>query len=166
MNGLAYAVRHNLWATRRLLEFGQTLSPEQLELTVEGTAGSIRYGVVHIVSADQRYLTALGVKVTPQFREAADSELAEALAAHAANEQAWEALLAAPLDLDRWHERPERHDRLRRVMIPAQAVHHGTDHRTQVGTILLHHGLELPDLSVWSYAAEHGDYQRDEVPPA
>ncbi|HEX6350895.1 MAG TPA: DinB family protein [Candidatus Dormibacteraeota bacterium] len=166
MDDLAYAIRHNLWATRRVLEFGRTLSADQLELTVEGTAGSIRYGLVHIVSADQRYLAAVGVTVTPKFQEAADSDLAQALAAHAANEQAWEALLAAPLELDRWHERPERHDRLRRVMIPAQAVHHGTDHRTQVGTILLHHGLELPDLSVWSYAAEHGDYQRDEGRPA
>src|SRR5438270_4813770 len=149
----AYSVRHNLWATRRLLEHARKLRNDQLELTVAGTAGSIRFCLAHIVAADQRYLAGLGAKIEQPFREAKDSDLTEATRVHSANQSAWERLLDAEPNLDRWFERPQRGDRLRLVMLPAQAVHHGTDHRTQIGTILLHHSLELPNLDVWTYAA-------------
>ena len=32
-----------------------------------------------------------------------------------------------------------------------QAIHHGNDHRTHVCTILGARGLEVPDLSGWTY---------------
>lgn len=156
----AYSIRHNLWATRRLLDHVRSLGPAQLELSVEGTAGNINYCLAHIVGADQRYLIGLGAKVEIKFEENQDSDLSDVIRVHGANERAWEQLLADPPDLDRWRERPDHHDRLRLVMLPAQAVHHGTDHRTQVGTILLHHGLELPRLDVWTYGLEKGDFER------
>ena len=37
-----------------------------------------------------------------------------------------------------------------------QFVHHGSDHRAQIGTILGANGLEAPDLQVWPYAVELG----------
>lgn len=151
----AYAVRHNLWGTRTLLEHARTLAPEQLELSVAGTAGSIREQLAHIVGADQRYLAGLGVEPEEAWRESADSQLDKVAEIHAANERAWERLLAQPPDLDAWYER--RGELIHRVMYPAQAIHHGTDHRTQIGTILLHHGLPLPDLDVWTYADSLGD---------
>jgi uncharacterized damage-inducible protein DinB len=156
----AYSIQHNLWATRRLLKFAQGLSTDQIALSVSGTAGTIGFCLAHIVGADQRYLDSLGARIESPFREAEDSDLAEVMRIHEANERAWTEILASPPDLDRWHERPDRHDRLRRRMLVAQAVHHGTDHRTQVGTILLHHGLELPHLDVWTYATERGDFER------
>jgi uncharacterized damage-inducible protein DinB len=159
MIGAAYAIRHNLWATRRLLEHAQTLEPDQLELTVSGTSGSIRLCLAHIVGAEQRYLAGLGAKIDTPFREAADSSLEQVIAVHGANELAWERLLENSPDLDGWLERPARGDRVRLGVLPAQSIHHGTDHRTQVGTILLHHGLPLPDLDVWTYAAQVGDYE-------
>lgn len=151
----AYAIRHNLWATRRLLDHAKTLTPEQLELSVAGTAGSIRFCLAHIVGADQRYLAGLGVEPEEAWREAEDSDLENVAEIHAANERDWERLLREPAELDAWIER--RGHLVHRVMFPAQAIHHGTDHRTQVGTILLHHGLELPDLDVWTYAESQGD---------
>jgi hypothetical protein len=36
-----------------------------------------------------------------------------------------------------------------------QFVHHGSDHRAQIGTILGAHGLATPDLDVWTYGKEH-----------
>jgi uncharacterized damage-inducible protein DinB len=33
----------------------------------------------------------------------------------------------------------------------AQALHHGTDHRSQIGTALSSLGVEPPDLDVWVY---------------
>jgi uncharacterized damage-inducible protein DinB len=151
----AYAIRHNAWATRRLLAHAATLTSAQLESTVSGTAGSVRYCLAHIVSADQRYLMRLGIQPSVPLRETDDADLATIAAAHEQNERAWERLLADPPDLDGWIT--VRDGRVRGPVLPAQAIHHGTDHRTQVGTILLHHGLELPDLDVWTYAAEIGD---------
>jgi uncharacterized damage-inducible protein DinB len=42
-------------------------------------------------------------------------------------------------------------------IIAAQFIHHGSDHRAHVGTILGAHGVEPPDLDVWSYAREIGE---------
>jgi uncharacterized damage-inducible protein DinB len=156
----AYSIRHNLWATRRLIVQALELSPTQLELTVKGTAGSIRYCLAHIVGADLRYLTNLGIEPEASFTETANSVLSEVARVHSANERAWSRLLDGPPDLQQWRSRPERGDRLRLVMLPSQAIHHGTDHRTQVGTILLNHGLDLPRLDVWAYAGDLGDYER------
>jgi uncharacterized damage-inducible protein DinB len=33
----------------------------------------------------------------------------------------------------------------------AQALHHGTDHRSQICTALSANGYEVPDIDVWSY---------------
>ena len=38
----------------------------------------------------------------------------------------------------------------------AQFSHHGSDHRSQIGTILTLNGLEAPELDVWAYAAAEG----------
>ena len=38
----------------------------------------------------------------------------------------------------------------------AQALHHGTDHRSQVCTALTALGIEPPDIDVWSYGLAVG----------
>ncbi len=38
----------------------------------------------------------------------------------------------------------------------AQFVHHGSDHRAHIGTILGTHGIETPGLDVWAYGREIG----------
>jgi uncharacterized damage-inducible protein DinB len=37
-----------------------------------------------------------------------------------------------------------------------QFSHHGSDHRSQIGTILTLNGLEAPELDVWAYATAEG----------
>ncbi len=37
--------------------------------------------------------------------------------------------------------------------ILAQVVHHGNEHRSQIGTILSTHGVEHPDYSGWAWGA-------------
>ena len=37
-----------------------------------------------------------------------------------------------------------------------QAIHHGNDHRTHVGTVLLNHQLEAPEIDVWHYGLAEG----------
>ena len=53
------------------------------------------------------------------------------------------------------------HDERRKVdlelWVPlAQFSHHGSDHRSQIGTILTLNGLEAPELDVWAYATAEG----------
>jgi uncharacterized damage-inducible protein DinB len=45
----------------------------------------------------------------------------------------------------------------------AQALHHGTDHRSQVCTILTILGVEPPAIDVWDFADTQGRLR--EVPP-
>lgn len=37
-----------------------------------------------------------------------------------------------------------------------QAIHHGNDYRTHIGTVLLGHGVEAPDLDVCAYGVAEG----------
>ena len=48
-------VRHNSWATERLIEFCSELPSSQLETSSEGTYGSIASTLGHIVGAEGRY---------------------------------------------------------------------------------------------------------------
>ena len=59
------ALRHDLWATEKLLAHLRTLTKEQLELTAPGTYGSIRQTLAHLVRGDERYLMRLGVLTSP-----------------------------------------------------------------------------------------------------
>ena len=43
------------------------------------------------------------------------------------------------------------HQNLRAIIPFMQAIHHATEHRTQVHTILGQLGIEPPEISVWSY---------------
>ncbi|HEU4571454.1 MAG TPA: DinB family protein, partial [Candidatus Limnocylindrales bacterium] len=45
----------------------------------------------------------------------------------------------------------------------AQALHHGTDHRSQVCTALTTLGIEPPAIDVWDYAEAQG--RLTETPP-
>jgi uncharacterized damage-inducible protein DinB len=38
----------------------------------------------------------------------------------------------------------------------AQALQHGTDHRSQICTALTTLGIEPPEIDVWAWAAEEG----------
>ena len=45
----------------------------------------------------------------------------------------------------------------------AQAVHHGTDHRSQICTALTALGIEPPGIDLWDFGAETGRVV--EIPP-
>lgn len=47
----------------------------------------------------------------------------------------------------------------------AQVLHHGTDHRSQVCTVLTSLGIEPPGIDLWDYGDELGR-TKDVPPPA
>jgi uncharacterized damage-inducible protein DinB len=158
-------MRHDVWATETLIAYCRRLSPEQLELTVPGTYGTVRRTLAHIISADENYLVRLLGKLLhdPPLRPADDATL-DQLAAHLAHVKAGveELFAGAEPEPDRMiPDTPLRRPDAARIemlaWVPAtQFVHHGSDHRAQIGTILGAHGLEPPDLQVWPYSTALG----------
>lgn len=157
-------LRHDVWATEKLLARCRSLSDAQLELTAPGTYGTIRRTLEHIVGADTRYLARIGFPVLDApFREDHDVALDE-IAALLGKVKAGVERVFAGSEFD-----PDRIvvDDRRRVptdpslemeswMMVTQFVHHGSDHRAHIGTILGAHGLETPDIDVWAYGREIG----------
>ena len=155
---LADAFAHHCWATLRLIEACRPLSAEQLASSVEGTYGPILETMRHLVSSDRGYLWVL----TEGAVDRADEEgldLAAMQAVMEADAKEWQSFLAADLDPDRVVVRhrddgSESHAPLGIRL--AQAIHHGTDHRSQVCTALTNLGIEPPAIDAWDFAQDDG----------
>jgi uncharacterized damage-inducible protein DinB len=160
------AFGHHAWATLRLLDACAELGPDQLATSVPGTYGSVLDTLRHLVGSDCSYLF-----VTTGGRVAAidpdGMDVSELRAVMAANGDAWSRLLADDLDPETMLVRhrddgSETHAPLGIRL--AQALHHGTDHRSQVCTILSVLGIEPPPIDVWDYGEKHG--RSHWVPPS
>lgn len=159
------AFAHHMWATLRVMDVCAGLDAEQLGATAPGTYGSILDTLRHIVSADSSYLFAMtGGKVQPIDEERMD--LAELRKLTEGFVSEYSALLATDLDPDRIVVRhrddgSETHAPLGIRL--AQVVHHGTDHRSQICTVLTTLDVEPPLIDVWDYADQDG--RLTEIPP-
>lgn len=143
---------HHLWATERLLEHCRCLSPEQLSLSAPGTYGPLGATLNHLASADRTYHSRLtiGRPSTPLEGEGPD-----ALLEHVRRlREGWPAYLQSSPDFEVMVERRDGVSPAWAVVL--QAIHHGNDHRTHAGTVLLGHHLDPPDLDAWAYAWSEG----------
>jgi uncharacterized damage-inducible protein DinB len=162
---LGDAFGHHVWATLALLDVCLDLSPEQLATSVPGTYGSILDTQRHIVGSDASYLAVLTDGRVADIDENA-MDLPALREVMVANGAAWSLLLAQDVDPDgivmrRRDDGSESH--VPRSIRLAQALHHGTDHRSQICTALTSLGVEPPAIDVWDYAMHEGRYR--EVPP-
>ena len=155
------AFNHHVWATLRLLDACGELTPEQLAASVPGTYGSILDTLRHTVAADCGYLWVLTAEKHPRIEDDEEptmglSDLREAMVD---NGPAWMALLASDLDPDRVVVRHRDDGTTSAAPVGvrlAQAIHHGTDHRSQVCTALTSLGIEPPEIDAWAHATEQG----------
>ena len=159
------AFAHHVWATLRLVDTCLPLSSEQLETPVLGTYGSILETVRHLVGADSSYLYSITGGRTAVIDEdhMAMPELRAAMERHGAT---WSGLLAQDIRPDaivvrRRDDGSETHAPMSIRL--AQALHHGTDHRSQICTALTTLGVEPPGIDVWDFGAQDGRVV--EVPP-
>jgi uncharacterized damage-inducible protein DinB len=151
---LADAFAHHVWATVRLLDTCLALPREQLATFVPGTYGTILETLRHLVGADASYLSVLTRGRVPEIDEAA-MDLAQLRSAMVSNGPAWASLVAEDLDQDadvvrRRDDGIDSHAPLGIRL--AQALHHGTDHRSQVCTALTTLGVEPPLIDAWDFA--------------
>ena len=94
-------------------------------------------------------------------------DLGELRTAMEGNGAAWSQLLTEDLDpdVDVTRHRDDGSQSLAPMGIRlAQALHHGTDHRSQICTALTLLGIEPPPIDVWDFADQDG--RLSETPPA
>jgi uncharacterized damage-inducible protein DinB len=157
---LAAAFAHHVWATVRLLDACAGLDPGQLATTAPGTYGSIIDTLRHIVGGDVFYLDVLRGGEPEPFDEAA-SDIPTLRSVMEAHNTVWQRLIAGDLDPDtvvvEYEESGyETHAPLGIRL--AQALYHGTDHRSQVCTALTTLGIEPPPIEVWDLARQDGRF--------
>ena len=152
---LTEAFRYNKWANLQLLDVCGKLSQEQLQLTAPGTYGTIANTWLHLLTAEQRYLTRLGGG-EPQINErdaVPGLDVLKEMAARSGDQL----IAAAPrVKPDETIVDARRGGvKLHLGIVLIQALHHGNDHRTHICTILGHHQIPYGDLDVWAYGAAH-----------
>src|SRR6202011_3423074 len=153
------AFAHHVWATLRMLDACLTLSPVQLGTAVPGTYGSILVTARHLVGSDSWDLFVATGDRSPLIDEDHMDLLAlrVAMEDHAA---AWFRLLGEDLDPDAVLREVDEDDGFERhapmgIQL-AQALHHGTDHRSQICTALTALGVDPPPIDVWDYGIHSG----------
>lgn len=149
--------RQNEWANLRIIDACRGLTDEQLDVEVPGTYGSIRRTLQHIVSSEGSYAFRLGHEPSPRLMWDDPwpglDELVEYVTATA---DGLAAAATEPSDrIVRVGGDDEEYD-VEAGVILIQAFHHGTDHRSQISTILTTLGVEAPDHSSWDWGLDVG----------
>ncbi|MEO7664966.1 MAG: DinB family protein [Candidatus Limnocylindrales bacterium] len=153
---LADAFDHHVWATVRLMDACLPLTEAQLSTFLPGTYGSIIDMWRHIAGGDAGYLSALtGGRVSEI--EGAGMDLAALRDVMASHGMHWATVIAESRDPDldvirHREDGTESHAPLGIRL--AQALDHGTDHRSQICTALTSLGIEPPDIDAWAFAWE------------
>ena len=152
------AFEHHVWATLRLLDSCAALSEEHLAAAVPGTYGSILDTLRHVVGVDSGYLFILTEGRVRRNTEDAQAP-AELHATMVRNGEEWASVLNGDLDPDAVLVvglDDESETRAPASIPLAQALHHGTDHRSQVCTALTTLGVEPPFIDVWAFGTARG----------
>ncbi|GAA0578759.1 hypothetical protein HPO96_13910 [Kribbella sandramycini] len=149
-------IRHNNWATGRLIRFcrEQALTADQLEVTGVGTYGGILATLDHIIRCDGSYLRRIADQPLG-FVDSGESAGLELLGRW--NDEAgalWETFLDGPIDVERVIIVDDNTRGTRVGIFIAQAINHANHHREQVCAILTGFGIEPPDIQAWEYAWE------------
>jgi uncharacterized damage-inducible protein DinB len=149
-NFLVKLFEHNNWANLKIIQACSALSDEQLDTEPQSaTKGSIRRTLLHLVSAQQGYLSLLTMPVEerhdvhPIFAELQESA-----------RMSGEGLLELVRD-----ERKHPKTRLQTMdgfyvepwVVMVQIINHATEHREQINSMLSALGVTPPDMDGWSY---------------
>lgn len=154
---LLRAIAHNNWANKELLEFCARLGPEQQAWTTAGVYGSIQATLQHILSAESGYLFSLTGGERPPQGTLPDGvwpfDVLRGL--QRSNAKRIEEVLMNEKDPERMITRPSGAI-VPSTVIVTQFIHHGSDHRAHVGSILGANGVEGPNLDAWAFGRAIG----------
>jgi uncharacterized damage-inducible protein DinB len=150
-NFLVKLFEHNNWANQQIIQACTDLNDEQLDAEPNSaTIGSIRRTLVHLVSAQQGYLSLLTLPVAARKRvslpfaelEESARRSGEGLLALARNESGQQ-LNSQLQTTDGYQVDP--------WVVMVQVINHATEHREQINSMLSALGITPPDLDGWSY---------------
>ncbi|MBI2777712.1 MAG: hypothetical protein HYX57_10690 [Chloroflexi bacterium] len=153
---LADAFDHHIWASLRLIDACLPLEEEQLSTSLPGTYGSILDTWRHLAGGDAGYLFALTSGRVAEIDEAT-MDLPALRAVLEAHRGEWATVVAASTDPDLDVARPRPDGSVSHAPLGirlAQALDHGTDHRSQICTALTSLGIEPPEIDAWAFAWE------------
>jgi uncharacterized damage-inducible protein DinB len=164
------AFAHEAWANRALLSFLDELTPEQRRATTPGAYGGLADTLRHHLDAAAWYQHRLGLERLPWEAEDLHADDPAELRRRADEVEArWERIFEQAFDPDRVLEpRPDVHppEHIPAGVYVAQVFNHGSEHRSQICTILTTLGIEPPELDVWAYAYATGRIAVDPSPTA
>jgi uncharacterized damage-inducible protein DinB len=154
MSLISDAFAHHAWATIRLIDACSALSPHQLGAIVPATDRSILEMLQHLVGSDSFYLEILSRRAVTGANTNTMTT-AGLRSVMVSNEEAWARLVASERDGDEPVREVDARDGFQRDATVGirltQALHHGTDHRTQICTALSLLGLEPPEIDGWTF---------------
>jgi uncharacterized damage-inducible protein DinB len=160
MDLLVEFFKHNAMMNQRLMEACSGLSSEQLGATATGTYGSIGATLVHIANSQEGYAARLLDVERPERLAEDPFPGFEALAEHLAHGDAQLEEAATKAGQDRkvkvTGDDPPGAWWMPVSLFLLQAVNHGTEHRSQVATILTQLGVEPPEMDGWTYFFQSG----------
>jgi uncharacterized damage-inducible protein DinB len=155
VNVLIEFFRHNAMMNRRLVEACRQLPADQLGATAIGTYGSVGATLVHVANAQEGYAARLLDTERPERLPEDPFPGFEGLAERFArgDERLEEAAMRAGQDrqVQVTGDDPPGTWWMPVSLYLVQAVNHGTEHRSQVATILTQLGVEPPEMDGWTY---------------
>ncbi len=161
MSDLWVPIDYDNWATETLVEFGLARPAEQLELTTPGTMGTVKATLIHLVAAKERYASSLiGLPLRDDaVRETTTTDLGHVLDRARQLSVVFKTFGTGTIDLDSTVERRAADGAVQKMpmwVLLAQFLHHGNEHRAQLGSIFGANGLELPQYSAFHWAQKLG----------
>jgi uncharacterized damage-inducible protein DinB len=156
---LAEMFRYNRWASLTLIEACRSLQDEQLDSRGQGTSGTVRELLMHMVGGQQTFvLRTQGVQRASELNRKSAWPGFEALL-EAARRSGDELIGIA----ERLEEDSDVHlPYMGRVLhyptsfFLVHAAEHGVEHRTEIKVALAQVGVDTPDLDGWPYAGAMG----------
>jgi uncharacterized damage-inducible protein DinB len=161
VNGALFedAFAHHVWATTRLIDACLALNTRQLATAVPGTYGSIIETMRHLVDGDSDYLSIM-TGDRAHLIETEQMDLPELRVVMENDGVLWASFLKRDLDPSAMVKEIDEDDGFERDATTgirlAQALHHGTDHRSQICTALSALGVEPPGIDAWTYGLQAG----------
>jgi uncharacterized damage-inducible protein DinB len=161
MSDLAVAIEYDNWATEKLARFCVALSSEQRALTTPGTMGTVEATLIHLVAAKERYAAALRGTPPPDdaIRETTTKDVAQVVARAAKLSEWFRGFAKGDLDIEKMIDRRGADGSTQHMpmgILIAQFLHHGNEHRAQLGSIFGANGIEPPHYSAFNWGNELG----------
>ena len=160
MDLLVEFFRHNTMMNERLMKACRQLTPEQLGATATGTYGSIGATLVHIANSQVGYaarvLDTERPERLPEDPFPGFEPLTERFAQGDAQLEGAATRAGQDREVQVTGDDPPGTWWMPVSLYLLQAVNHGTEHRSQVATILTQLGVEPPEMDGWTYFFESG----------